>query len=287
MLADFLHAHARIAFHPGLASISLPLDFPGFLDPPPQGRSRFPRIGAQEIRHFQARHLDMQIHPIQHGSADAAPVAGYLFGAARASLHAIEEIPAGTRVHGRAEDETAGKTNRARYPGQLHITIFQGLPQRFQSRPMEFGPLVQEEQAVVGQTRLPGPELGSAADEGMGARGMMRLTKRPLGDEAAFFGQKPRASVYAGGFQGFALIHGRQDAGHPAGHHGFSATGTADEDEVVTAGGRDFQGAARQELPAQVAEIGIDFAPSQTGRTSRVRRPHGFGRVLQYLNRLP
>jgi len=58
-----------------------------------------------------------------------------------------------------------------------------------------------------------------------------------------------------GGFQGLAIVHGRQDARQTTGQQAFAGAGRAGEQQAMAAGRGDFQGAPRARLPAYLGEI--------------------------------
>ena len=58
------------------------------------------------------------------------------------------------------------------------------------------------------------------------------------------------------GLDGLVEGQRRQDAGEPLGEHRLAGAGRADHQNVVAAGGGDFEGALRRGLAADVAEIG-------------------------------
>ena len=67
---------------------------------------------------------------------------------------------------------------------------------------------------------------------------------------------EPRDGGDAGYFKGFVVQEGRQDARQATGNHGLPRTRSADEEDVVAARSRDFDGAARKGLTADLRKVG-------------------------------
>ena len=84
---------------------------------------------------------------------------------------------------------------------------------------------------------------------------MVGRAKGSGGDERLIRGERARHAVYAGGFQGFLWSEGRQDAGKALGQHGFPGTRRSDQQNVVSAGRGDFQGALGVRLSTNVGKI--------------------------------
>ena len=84
---------------------------------------------------------------------------------------------------------------------------------------------------------------------------MVGRAKGSCGDERLIRGERTRHAVDAGGFQRFLWSEGRQDAWKSLGQHGFTGPRWSDQQDVVSAGRGDFQGAFGVRLSANVGEI--------------------------------
>jgi hypothetical protein len=58
-----------------------------------------------------------------------------------------------------------------------------------------------------------------------------------------------------GALQRFVKRQRRQNSGEPAGEHGLAGARRSDHQQVVSACGRNFQGAPSERLPAQIAQV--------------------------------
>ena len=135
------------------------------------------------------------------------------------------------------------------------VAVFKGLAQDFEDVAGELGELVEEEDAVVGERDFAGAGNGAAADEAGVGDGVVRGAEGALGDESGFGVEDAGDGMDLGGLEGFVEAERREDRGEPAGEHGFAGAGRADHQDVVAAGGGDFEGALGGLLAADVGEV--------------------------------
>ncbi len=122
----------------------------------------------------------------------------------------------------------------------------------------EFGGFVQEEDAVMGEVDLAGPQ-GSVADHAGGRHGVVGRAKRAMRDDVGIGAEQAGGGVDAGDLEGFVRGHRGQNRGEALGQHRFAAAWRPHEKDVVGTGGRDFQRAPSEGLSADVGEIdGVD-----------------------------
>ena len=118
----------------------------------------------------------------------------------------------------------------------------------------EFRHLVEEQHAVMRQRDFARPRAQAAADQRRHRGGMMRRTERPpVGERAAFDLAGDRSDHRD--FEQFGRQQRRQDRGQPRRQHRFAGAGRADHQQVMAAGGGDFERALGALLALDVGEI--------------------------------
>ena len=164
---------------------------------------------------------------------------------ARGALARLVPAPARARVR-RGDEHEAGRQQRRALPAHdRHLPVLERLAQRLQRRPRELRQLVEEQDAVMGQARLPRAGMRPAAHEaGRGDR-VVRSAERPLGDEASAAAAQAGEAVDAGDLQRLVARQRRQDPAEPPRQHRLAGPRRADEQRVVAAGGGDRQRADR------------------------------------------
>ena len=158
-------------------------------------------------------------------------------------------------VHGGHQHEGGGVGEAGGRPHDGHLPVLQGLAQHLQNVLLEFGKLVEEEDAVVGEAHLSGARIGAAADESGVRNGVMGVTKRAPADEGLALGEKADDGVDLRRLQGLGEAHGGEDRRQAPGEHRLAAAGGACHQEIVPAGGRHLHGALDVLLPAHLCEV--------------------------------
>jgi len=121
----------------------------------------------------------------------------------------------------------------------------------------------------MGQGDFAGSGIHIAAEQAGVARGMMGRAKGTPGDQSLPGPKEADDAVDLGGLKGFFEGQRWQDGWEPFGEHRFAGAGGADEEDVVAAGGRDFERAFRGLLAFDLFEIERDAA---LGGDARCRR---------------
>ena len=85
---------------------------------------------------------------------------------------------------------------------------------------------------------------------------MVRRAERPGGDDR-LAAEGAHDAVDLGGFQSLGQCQIGKNGRQPFGQHGFAGTGRTDENDVVTAGGGDFEGAFDMLLAFDIVEVGV------------------------------
>jgi len=128
------------------------------------------------------------------------------------------------------------------HAGDCDVTIFQGLTQGVEDVAVELGELVEEEDAVVGETDLAGPRNVSAPDEAGIGYAVMWGAERPCGYEGLVGAQKARNGVDLRGLHGLGVAETRHDGGETARKHGLARSGRSDHEDIVCPGGCHLEG---------------------------------------------
>jgi len=117
---------------------------------------------------------------------------------------------------------------------------FHRLAQGFQRLFGKFRQFIEKQHAAMREGDLPGAgALAAAGERGLGGA-VMRF---PVGGALQHFSAHQHAGdrMDHADFQCVARRKIRQQAGQAGGEHGFAGAGRADEEEIVAAGGGDFQ----------------------------------------------
>ena len=120
---------------------------------------------AAQLLVFDRWHFDVDIDAVEQRARDAGPVAPDRRRRTRAFVLRIGEVAAGAGIHGGDEHEAGRVGQRDQGAGQGDGVVFEGLAQGFDDVGFEFGQLIEEEHAVVGQGDFAGARVGTAADE--------------------------------------------------------------------------------------------------------------------------
>ena len=156
-------------------------------------------------------------------------------------------------------------------------TVFERLAEDFEGVSREFGQFVEEKAAVVGEADLAGTRDRAAPDECGGRNGVVRGTKGARVDERTIGGEQTGDRVEFGRRKRFFDGHRREDRGETPCHHRFTASRRTEQDQVMSARGRDFEGAFDGSVPFDVLEIELE-----AGRFDRQKRGvvgHGQQRI--------
>jgi hypothetical protein len=163
---------------------------------------------------------------------------------ARAEVHRPDELEAGREPH---------RSGRAR---DADLAVLEWLAERLEHGPLEFGQLVEEEDAAVREARLARPEPRAAADDRRGRRAVVRGPERRVADQRVLRVDQSRDRVDPRHLERVLLLERRQDAGQPTREHRLPGAGRPAEEEVVPPGRRDLERAPRPLLPADVRQVG-------------------------------
>jgi hypothetical protein len=178
----------------------------------------------------------------------------------------VTGIAAGTGVHRADQHEPRGKRRRPRGPRDSDDPFLQRLTEDFEDVSAEFGHLVEEQHAVVGEADLARPRQRPAADQGDIRHGVVRRAERPRRDETAARGEQSRNRMDRRDLERLVERQRRQNPRDALGHHRLAGAGRADEQCVVAAARGDFERAPGQQLSMDVGEVDADRFRAAGGR---------------------
>ncbi len=243
---------------------SLLLSSAGRQDPCANGGARFSLGLAQKFVTGDGRHLDVQIDPVEEGPGKAASISfGHLCGTAT-GLDGVARVTARTGIHSGDQYQIGGKLQTLSDPGDENAPLFEGLPKRLQMATGELGQFVEEENAPMRESDLPGPDGASSAEQCRPRGGVMRGSKGAVCDERTL-AEQPCDAVDGGTLEGFVQSQIGQDAWHSPGQHGLARAGRSDQQEVVSAGSGDFESALRRLLPTDLGQVAVGKVPLPEG----------------------
>ena len=134
------------------------------------------------------------------------------------------------------------------------LAALERLAQRVERLRLEFGHLVEEEHAVMGERDLARPRPQAAADQRRHAGGMMRGAERAaVGERAALDLARHRGDH--GHFEQLGRSERRQDGGKPRRQHRLAGAGWPDHQQVMAAGSGDLERAFGALLALDVVEV--------------------------------
>lgn len=108
----------------------------------------------------------------------------------------------------------------------------------------------------VGQRDLTGMRHTAASGQPRSGDIVVRSAEGPGAQEPHPARQRAGHGMELGGLEGFLPGHVGKDGGQTFGKHAFAGAGRADEQDIVGACRRDFQGPSGGRLPHHIGEIG-------------------------------
>ena len=270
VLAQELAPHPSVV-PDGIIGKAVRLNGAGLVHLRPHGCAAGTFLAAGQFLKRNAWHLQVQVNPVQQGTADFAHVFFNLLGAALAGMPAVTQISARARVHAGNEDKLRGKCGGAEGARNGHLSLLQGLTQYLQAFPVELGQLVQKKHPMVGQTDFSGGRRIATTHHSRITDCVVGRPERSGGQETLAGNQSPHGAVNPGGFKAFRRCEFRKNGRQPLGQHGFAGSGTANHQDIVRPGSSNRQGALGVLLATDIREIdGIvihrGFHPGQPTR---------------------
>ena len=184
-------------------------------------------------------------------------------------------------VHRADQHEPCGERRGAGRACYANQALLEWLPQHVERAPRELAHLVEEQHAFVREADLAGTGELPSADERDVRDGVVRRAERPLREEADPRRQQPRDRVHRARLQCLVERQRRQDARHAPRHHRLAGAGWANHEDVVAAGCRDFERAARQGLRQHIGEVRCAVMGLKHSGRDAGRGPDNAGRVVE------
>ena len=197
----------------------------------------------------------MTIDPVEQRPRQAGLVIARAARIAVAALHRIAGIAAAARVHRGDELDPRRERHVRVRPGNVDLPRLQRLAQRIEHRALEFGQLVEEQDAQMRQADFARSHFQTAARQCRHAGRMVRRAKRSRPADAPGL-QRAGDRLHHRHFQRFFRCEFGQDPGKAAGEQGLARSRRPHHQEVVTARRRDLQRALGGFLPLHLLEIG-------------------------------
>jgi hypothetical protein len=107
------------------------------------------------------------IDAVEKRASKSLPIMVDFLEGAEAGPTLSAEVPAGTGVGSDNKLKIGGKADRPAGPGNRHSALFERLPQRLERIPVEFGRLVDKENALMREACLAGPQRAPAPHEAL------------------------------------------------------------------------------------------------------------------------
>lgn len=184
----------------------------------------------------------MQVDPVEERSGYTTQVFVNKCRRTDAFFLGVIVVSAGTGVH-RSDQHKAGRViDRELCPGYGNLSFFQGLPHNLKHGALKLRQFVQKKYAVMRKGDFSRLRIGSTADHGGIADGVVRRAERPDGHERLGSRQLSGNGVDLSSLERLSHAQGRQNGGQPLGKHGFPGTGRPDQDDVMATRSGNFEG---------------------------------------------
>ena len=157
----------------------------------------------------------MKVDPVEQRSGDLFAVTPLLIRLAGAAELVVSPA-AGTRIHGRDQNEFGRKGTTAVGAGDGDAPGFQRLAQDLKHIALEFRQFIQKQHSVVCPADLARHRILAAADQPHVAGGMMRSDERAAVDQRLARLQQPEDAVNTAGFKCLLKRHRRENTGQTA-----------------------------------------------------------------------
>jgi hypothetical protein len=144
--------------------------------PAPRPRRAFGRRRQDEVGGGDRRHLDMEVDAVEQRPRDLGLIIGGAARRARAGERRIAEMAAAARVHRRDQLDPRRKVTWVG-AGDADLPVSSGWRSE-SSTALEFGKLVEEQHAEMGEADLARPDLEAAADQRRHRGAVMRRAER-------------------------------------------------------------------------------------------------------------
>ena len=190
---------------------------PGRRDAGPHGRARLARLPVEDLVAGEARHVDVEVDPVEHRARQPRAVGLGATGRADAPADGVAVEAAGAGVPGTDQQRPRREAGAHHGPRDVDPALLEGLAEGVEGGGREGADLVEEEHPLMGEAHLPGPRQAAAADEAGGRDRVVGRAERPPRDQRAAGVEQPRHRVDAGDLDRLVQRERRQDAPAAAG----------------------------------------------------------------------
>ena len=177
------------------------------------------------------------------------------FGAREQARSGSERIAAAARVHRGDELDAAWVADVRVGAGDERLAGFERLAERVQHLALELRQFVEEEDAEMSQADFAWFGADAAADERCHACRMVRVAERTAAADRAVL-QFAGEALDHRDFERFAGVERGQEAGQACRQHRLAGAGRTQHQQIVAAGGCDFECALCGLLALHVAQVG-------------------------------
>ena len=254
---DLAVRHAGVGGGFSFASETRFLDGAGLQNAFKDRRGRFSRTATGEFLEGHCRRFDMDVDAIEERTGDAVAVALDLdTGAAALALRvAVKSARAG--IHRGDENKFGRKCHGSSRTGYGHLAILDWLAHDLERGAFEFRQFIEEEDAVVGNADLARRWVCGSTEESDIADGVVRRAEGAFGNEGVRLVEQTTNAMDLGGFDRLIQSHRRNDRGNPLSQHALAGAGRADQQEIMSTGHGNLDGALDLMLAFDLGKIDI------------------------------
>src|SRR5699024_4088847 len=145
-------------------------------------------------------------------------------------------IAAGAGIHSGCQKEICRKFIISMDSGNKNLSLFQRLPQDFQSRPGKLRKLIQKQYAFMSQSNLTRRRIGPSSGQSLCCSCVVRAAERAGSDPGSFSSKKSCHTVYPGKLHTVFPVKLREYGGESGCDHSFSGTFSSDKKDIVETG---------------------------------------------------
>ena len=197
----------------------------------------------------------MQVDSVEQRARNSGSVLLNLKRAASADVMPVPEMPAGTRVHGRNQNEIRRKNETPGGAADGNRPVLQRLAQHFQNIALEFRQFIEEKHTVVREADFPRLRRSPSSKESCIADRMMRSAEGPGFQQRGIGIQKTENRMDFACFKRFLFRHRRKNPGQTLRQHAFPRSRRPHKKNIVSSRGGDFQCALCPALSLDVMKV--------------------------------
>ena len=210
----------------------------------------------------------MKVDAVEQRARHARLIIGGAARRAAAGERGIAEMAAAARVHRRDQLDPRREGHVGVGAGDADAAGLERLAKRIEHRALEFGKLVEEQDAEVREADLARADAQAAADQRRHRRAVVRRPERPPAPDLAA-AELARDRGDHRHFERFGRLQRRQDARKAGGEQRLARARRAAHQQIVSAGGGDLERALGDFLALDLGEVGPAVGRLGLGRGRR------------------